>query len=219
LANYYRFPTSLDLFFNIAEGKFDKEQLDLKAVFDTSTPRKEPKPDQAGGDNKTQQKPKAKKLLKANEVVLGEDYDDLSYDFARCCSPIPGDEIFGFITVGEGVKIHRTSCPNAIRLMSNYGYRIIKAQWAHSPIKSDQSFLAGVNITGIDSVGVISKITDVVSKDLAVNMKSITVDSHDDGTFAGRIMLFIHDTQHLNILMQRIKSSLPTVNVSRIDVG
>ncbi|MDL5049516.1 bifunctional (p)ppGpp synthetase/guanosine-3',5'-bis(diphosphate) 3'-pyrophosphohydrolase [Oscillatoria amoena NRMC-F 0135] len=219
LANYYRFASSLDLLYSIATGKFDKDKLDLVNVFDSinNPQRKESKQEQvATGVVKPSKKPKVRA---ANEIILGDDYDDLPYDFAKCCSPIPGDEIFGFITVGEGVKIHRTSCPNAIRLMSNYGYRIIKAQWAHSPIKSEQSFLAGVHITGIDSVGVISKITDVVSKDLAVNMKSITVESHEDGTFDGRIMLFISDTEHLNTLIQRIKVALPTVNVNRIDVN
>lgn len=221
LANYYRFPSSLDLFYAVASGKFDKEKLDLASVFDNIniSARRELKSEyQPDLPNKTTVSKKSR-LRKADEIILGDEYDDIPYDFARCCSPIPGDEIFGFITVGEGVKIHRTTCPNAIRLMSNYGYRIIKAQWAHSPIKSDQAFLAGVHITGIDSVGVISKITEVVSKDLEVNMKSITVDSHDDGTFAGNIMLYIHDTQHLNTLMQKIKDSLPTVKVSRIDVN
>lgn len=219
LANYYRFPSSLDLFYAVATEKFDKDKLDLAFVFNPKNKldKKEGKPaptlkEQAKGS-------KPSKVRRANEIILGDDYDDIPYDFAKCCSPIPGDEIFGFITVGEGVKIHRTTCPNAIRLMSNYGYRIIKAQWAHSPIKSDKAFLAGVQVTGIDSVGVISKITDVVSKDLAVNMKSITVESHDDGTFAGKIMLFINDTQHLDTLLQRLKGALPTVQVSRIDVS
>lgn len=219
LATYYRFPSSLDLFYAIATEKFEKDKLELSFVFDPKNKilKKESK------GNPSQEEPsksgKANKVRSANEIILGDDYDDMPYDFAKCCSPIPGDEIFGFITVGEGVKIHRTNCPNAIRLMSNYGYRIIKAQWAHSPIKSDKAFLAGVQVTGIDSVGVISKITDVVSKDLAVNMKSITVESHEDGTFAGKIMLFINDTQHLDTLLQRIKGTLPTVQVSRIDVN
>lgn len=221
LASYYKFPSPLDLFYAIATGKFDKDKLELEVVFDrTNTPhQKESKPEVPEGDKETTKTRATEKVRRANEVILGDDYDDMPYDFAKCCSPIPGDEIFGFITVGEGVKIHRTSCPNAIRLMSNYGYRIIKAHWAHSPIKSDKAFLVGISITGIDSVGVISKITDVVSKDLEVNMKSITVDSHEDGTFAGKIMLYIIDTQHLNTLMMRIKTTLPTVKVSRVDVN
>lgn len=221
LATYYKFPSPLDLFYAIASGNFDKDKLALEIVFDrTNTPtQKEAKPETHESDKETSKNRNTEKIRRANEVILGDDYDDMPYDFAKCCSPIPGDEIFGFITVGEGVKIHRTSCPNAIRLMSNYGYRIIKAHWAHSPIKSDKAFLVGISLTGIDSVGVISKITDVVSKDLEVNMKSITVDSHEDGTFAGKIMLYIIDTQHLNTLMMRIKTTLPTVKVSRVDVN
>lgn len=218
LASYYKFPSTLDLFYAVATEKLDKEKLDLKEVFDPKTKK------QKTGDyellNKTKKsKKKSGEGLKSNEVILGDNFEDLPYDFAKCCSPIPGDEIFGFITIGEGVKIHRTSCPNAIRLMSNYGYRIIKAQWAHSPIKSDKEFLVGVSISGIDSVGVISKITEVVSNNLSVNMKSITVDSHEDGTFAGKLMLYINDTQHLDTLMSKIKQALPTILVSRIEVN
>ncbi len=217
LASYYKFLSSLDLFYAVATEKLDKDKLDLKFVFDPKNKiqKKDGRPSSHDGDSNK----RAKKNLKNNEVILGDDFDDLPYDFAKCCSPIPGDEIFGFITIGEGVKIHRTSCPNAIRLMSNYGYRIIKAQWAHSPIKSDKGFLVGVSISGIDSVGVISKITEVVSTNLAVNMKSITVDTHEDGTFAGKLMLFISNTQHLDTLMTKIKAALPTILVSRIDVN
>lgn len=219
LATYYRFPSSLDLFYAIATEKFEKDKLELAFVFDPKNKILKKETKNAPSQDEPNKAAKGNRVRSANEIILGDDYDDMPYDFAKCCSPIPGDEIFGFITVGEGVKIHRTNCPNAIRLMSNYGYRIIKAQWAHSPIKSDKAFLAGVQVTGIDSVGVISKITDVVSKDLAVNMKSITVESHEDGTFAGKIMLFINDTQHLDTLLQRIKGTLPTVQVSRIDVN
>ncbi len=219
LATYYRFPSSLDLFYAIATEKFEKDKLELSFVFDPKNKALKKEAKDTAAHQETEKNKKAGKVRSSNEIILGDDYDDMPYDFAKCCSPIPGDEIFGFITVGEGVKIHRTNCPNAIRLMSNYGYRIIKAQWAHSPIKSSKAFLAGVQVTGIDSVGVISKITDVVSKDLAVNMKSITVESHEDGTFAGKIMLFINDTQHLDTLLQRIKGTLPTVQVSRIDVN
>lgn len=216
LASYYKFSSSLDLFYAVATEKLDKEKLDLKLVFDPKTKNLKPEGRPSSNDFKNKKQGKG---LKSNEVILGDNFDDLPYDFAKCCSPIPGDEIFGFITIGDGVKIHRTSCPNAIRLMSNYGYRIIKAQWAHSPIKSDKEFLVGVHISGIDSVGVISKITEVVSNNLSVNMKSITVDSHDDGTFAGKLMLYINDTQHLDTLMNKIKAALPTILVSRIEVN
>jgi GTP pyrophosphokinase len=216
LATYYKFASSLDLFYAVATEKLDKDKLDLKLVFD---PKNKLQRKEGRSSNYKEENKRSKKGLKSNEIILGDDFEDLPYDFAKCCSPIPGDEIFGFITIGEGVKIHRTSCPNAIRLMSNYGYRIIKAQWAHSPIKSDKSFLVGVSISGIDSVGVISKITEVVSNNLSVNMKSITVDTHEDGTFSGKLMLFISDTQHLDTLMNKIKAALPTISVSRVEVN
>jgi guanosine-3',5'-bis(diphosphate) 3'-pyrophosphohydrolase len=150
-------------------------------------------------------------------VLFGDKLEEMDYGFARCCNAIPGDDIIGFITIGEGIKIHRTSCPNAIKLSSNYGYRIIKAQWANSAIKGSEPFLAGIRISGIDDVGVISKITDAISKQLQVNMKSITVES-GKGTFEGKLALYIYDTSHLDTLIHAIKEAVPHIHAVRINV-
>src|SRR5438105_1294925 len=109
-------------------------------------------------------------------VIVGEDLD-LDYSFAKCCNPIPGDDIFGFVTIGEGIKIHRTNCPNGIRLMSNYGYRIIRAKWATSQLKEVRTFPVGIKINGIDNIGILSNITDIISKELQVNIQSLTISS------------------------------------------
>ncbi|MBI1221554.1 MAG: RelA/SpoT family protein [Bacteroidetes bacterium] len=212
LTNYFRFHTSLDLFYAISTEQFDKSKLDLDEVFHQAPHRREVQKHVSGkGPVKT-------KVLSSETVLFGEKMEEMDYGFARCCNAIPGDEIIGFITVGEGIKVHRTNCPNAIKLSSNYGYRIIKATWANTPLKSDKAFLAGIKVTGIDDVGIISKITDTISRELQVNMKSITVESNS-GTFEGKISLFIHDTSHLDTLIQKIKQAVPHSQVIRVNVS
>ena len=160
-----------------------------------------------------QSAPKPKKT-QIDAVLLGDDID-LPYSFAKCCNPIPGDDIFGFVTVGEGVKIHRINCTNAIGLMSNYGYRIIRAKWANVESKS-HAFITTIKVSGIDSVGIVSSITDIISKQLQINMHSIQVSSKE-GTFEGSIELEVFDTIHLEELMNKIKASSPLIKVSRVD--
>lgn len=146
-------------------------------------------------------------------LLIGEDMDKIDYTLAKCCNPIPGDDVFGFVTINEGIRIHRTSCPNAVELMSNYGYRIIKAKWTS---QHELAFLAGLRITGADRVGIINDITKVISNELKVNMRSITVDTVD-GVFEGNIMLFVHDTSHLDKLITKLKKVQGIVNIARFD--
>lgn len=211
LTNYFRFTNSLDLFFAISNDQFDKSRLDLEAIFHQAPHLKEAQKHVAGT------KALKTKVFSAETILFGEKMEELDYSFTKCCSAIPGDEIIGFITVGEGIKVHRTNCPNAIKLSSNYGYRIIKASWANTPVKSEKAFLAGIKVTGIDDVGIISKITDTISKQLQVNMKSITVESHS-GTFEGILTLYIYDTAHLDTLIQKIKEAVPHTQVVRVNV-
>jgi len=146
-------------------------------------------------------------------LLIGEDMDVIDYQLAKCCNPIPGDDVFGFVTVNEGIKIHRTTCPNAAELMSNYGYRVIKAKWTS---QKEIAFLAGLKIIGTDRVGLISDITKIISTELKVNMRSITVDS-ESGIFEGSIMLFVNDTIHLNLLMEKLRKVNGVVKVNRFD--
>jgi GTP pyrophosphokinase len=156
------------------------------------------------------------KKIKSEEVdtlLIGEDLQKIDYKLSTCCNPIPGDDVFGFVTVGEGIKIHRTSCPNATKLMSNFGYRIVKARWNS---QKQLAFLTGLNITGIDDVGLINKITTIISNDFKVNMRSITVDSHE-GIFDGSIMVYVNDTHHLNELIAKLKQVNGVTDVRRFD--
>ena len=149
---------------------------------------------------------------KTDELIIGEN-DKLDYKFAPCCNPIPGDDIFGFITINDGIKIHRNKCPNARQLMANYAYRIIRASWRGQEY---EEFLTGMVFTGIDDVGLVNKITNIISADLNVNMKSISFDSHD-GIFEGRVMAYVRDTEHLDNLMNTLLEVDGINSIERID--
>ncbi|MCH7411047.1 bifunctional (p)ppGpp synthetase/guanosine-3',5'-bis(diphosphate) 3'-pyrophosphohydrolase [Belliella sp. DSM 111904] len=148
-----------------------------------------------------------------DQLLIGEDMDVVDYILAKCCNPIPGDDVFGFVTVNEGIKIHRTSCPNALELLSNHGNRVIKAKWTS---QQEIAFLAGLRIVGTDRVGLINDVTKVISNELKVNMRSITVDS-DAGIFEGTIKLYVHSTQHLEKLVGNLSKVEGIIKITRFD--
>ena len=149
---------------------------------------------------------------KNTNLVIGDSMESLDYKIASCCNPIPGDNIFGFVTVSDGIKIHRQNCPNAITLMSNYAYRIIKAKWTNAEVIS---FLAAIKIIGIDQVGLVNDVTKVISSEYNVNMRSISFDT-DDGTFEGTIKVYVNDTTHLTELMRKLRAIDGVTNVNRV---
>lgn len=146
-------------------------------------------------------------------LIIGDNLTKIIYKLSPCCNPISGDDVFGFITINEGIKIHRVNCPNALQLMSNYAYRIVKARWTS---QEQISFLSGIKITGIDEVGLVNNITKIISSELNVNMRSLNFDTHD-GIFEGRIMLFVHDSEHLTNLIKKLKKVNGVLSVSRIN--
>ena len=211
LLAYYKIPSSMELFYRLAKDVIDiqdlRDFLQDKGTIKAKTPQRiEP-----------QSLEQIVKTVRGSSdlLVIGENLDKIDYKLSPCCSPIPGDDVFGFITINEGIKIHRVSCPNAIQLMSNYAYRIVKAKWTN---QQQIAFLAGVRMTGIDEVGVVSKISKVISSELKVNMRSIGIESND-GIFEGTIMLFVHDTHHLDKLIKKLKEIHGILTVSRIDGG
>jgi len=215
LVHYFKLRNSFELYYNIGTGAMDKTEVLNGLKFFEST-------DKLGQGRNGTHKPtpaiNGKKITPKNPdmVVIGED-TDLDYSFAKCCNAIPGDDIFGFITIGDGIKIHRTNCPNGIRLMSNYGYRIIRAKWATDQLKEIRTFPAGIKLIGIDSIGIVSNITDIISKELQVNIQSITVSSIA-GAFEGSIILFIYDLSHLEKLIDKIKEIKGIDSVTRFHV-
>ena len=209
LVRYFKMQSQLDLYYSIQKELIPQEKLTIANIINKKIALVPPKPQ---AEHVAKPQPSRK-----GEIVVGEE-NDLPYSLAKCCNPIPGDDIFGFITIGEGVKIHRTNCPNAVSLMSNYGYRIIKAQWRSTDVKHETKFLAGIRIVGIDDVGIVSSLSEIISKNMGVNMKAITIESHD-GTFEGTISVYVEDTKHLDDLIKNIKGKHANMDVFRIDLG
>lgn len=158
---------------------------------------------------------KVKETLKQNAdlLIMGEDSSKIKYSYASCCNPIPGDDVFGFITVSEGVKIHRINCPNAVQLMSKYNYRIVKTKWSQS---KEISFLTGFRISGIDGLGLINKMTKIISEDYNVNIRSISIES-EDGIFEGIVKLYVMDIEQLETLINNIKKLDGVIDIKRIE--
>lgn len=155
--------------------------------------------------------------LKHNVILISGEPEN-NYTLAKCCNPIPGDDIFGFVTIGEGIIIHRTNCPAGIRLMSNYGYRIVEAKWLHKQLEDFQPFQVGIRIIGIDSMGMLNVITDIMSKEMKVNMRHITASTRA-GSFECSITAEVFDTTHLENLLKRLKNieGIETVHRFHVD--
>lgn len=211
MMKFYKLKTVSDLYYQVANEMIDRTKMDIETIL-LGEKNKVPEP----VPNPVRTKPAAQ--LPNDAIILSENEANMEYSFAKCCAPIPGDDIFGFVTVGEGVKIHRTSCSNAVALMSNYGYRIIKAKWANFEKDKQKAFLSSIKVSGIDSVGIVSLITDIISKQLQINMKSISINSHE-GMFEGNIMLEVHDTRQLENIMTAIKNSSELITVNRVDLN
>jgi GTP pyrophosphokinase len=214
LCAYFKKPSALDLYYGVAVGNIDLKELKSFTVHGDklSQPPKEIKLDSKAllseDEVKTHKQAKGAEL-----IIFGESSDRIKYKLAQCCQPIPGDDVFGFITTGEGLKIHRTDCPNAAQLLANYGHRVVKTKWAKN---KEISFLSGVRITGLDDVGVIQKITHIISGVLKMNMRSISIDSKD-GIFEGNIMVYVHDREELDQLCQELGNLNGINKVERLE--
>jgi GTP pyrophosphokinase len=149
----------------------------------------------------------------AELIIFGESSDRIVYNLANCCKPIPGDDVFGFVTTGKGLAIHRTNCPNAAKLMANFGHRVVKTKWAKN---KEISFLTGLKIVGLDDVGVVNKITNLISGELKINIAALTIEANE-GIFQGNIKLFVHDKEELDELVTRLKNLKGIEKVDRYD--
>ncbi len=155
------------------------------------------------------------KKVKGNDTLLiGDDLQEIDFTLSRCCDPIPGDDVFGFLTINEGIKIHRNRCPNAQQLLSNYGNRVIKARWAS---QIEQSYLVTIKLEGIDRVGMIQDISKVISGELLINMRGLSVETFD-GIFEGNIKVYVFDTKHLDILIDKLGQIEGMNKVSRAQI-
>ncbi|MFC5409694.1 RelA/SpoT family protein [Larkinella bovis] len=217
LRAYFGSKTSNDFFYRVGKGHIDIQELKR---FKSDKEAKENRQNKLNTDTLQDGKQFEKELKKihgeradADMLLIGEDMDRIDYTLAKCCNPISGDDVFGFVTVNEGIKIHRTTCPNAVELMSNHGNRIIKAKWTS---QRDLAFLAGLRITGTDRVGLVNDVTKIISNELHINIRSITIDSKD-GIFEGTLKLYVHNTRHLEELMKKLEKVDGVVKVARFD--
>ncbi len=200
LVIFFKLKTSLDLFYRMGIGTIDNTALKEYAASRSNAlvsffKNKMKKPSIAEDLSKDE--------ITSNydQLVFGKDEEKLEYNLANCCNPIPGDDVFGFITVADGIKVHKKDCPNAIQLQSNYAYRIISAKWIDS---SQEEFKAIIKLTGLDDLGLVSEITREISKNLHVNMRNISFQSNES-VFEGKITVIVKNKTILKKLMDHLK--------------
>ena len=214
LVAYYKLPSHLDLHYNIATKKNDLKELKLFQVIGDKI--EAPKPIQTSSDTEPVVFDPAQKTYNKKDtelIIFGESSDKIQYSLGKCCNPIPGDDVFGFVSTGKGLIIHRTNCPNATQLLANYGHRVVKTKWAKN---KEISFLTGLRIVGLDDVGVVNKITNIISGELKINIAALTIES-TEGLFQGTIKVYVHDKDELELLVDKIKSLNGIQRVDRFD--
>jgi len=211
LTTFYKLPSSLDLYYQISVKNIDlKELKEFNILGDKLEP---PKPVRPINEPKSESSGSSISKKDSELIIFGESSDRIVYNLANCCKPIPGDDVFGFVTTGKGLTIHRTNCPNATKLMANYGHRVVKTKWAKN---KEISFLTGLKIVGLDDVGVIHKITNLISGELKVNISAMTIEAKE-GLFFGNIKVYVHDKEELEELVGRLKKLPGIETVDRYD--
>jgi len=213
VAVFYKLSSHLDLLYRIAIKTIDLKEL--KEFLVIGNRLEQPKPTIIEKVDSVYDPNQAKPLTKKDTelIIFGESSDQIQYELAKCCKPIPGDNVFGFVSIGKGMVIHRTNCPNAPQLMANYGHRIVRTKWAKN---KEISFLTGLKIIGMDDVGVINKITTIISGDMRINIAGLSIES-DSGLFEGMIKIFVHDKEELEELVERLKRLKGIQSVDRFD--
>ncbi|MEZ4858127.1 MAG: RelA/SpoT family protein [Flavobacteriaceae bacterium] len=211
LVNYFKLKTSLDLFYRVGAGIIDNQMLkDFAAsrsnAFMSFFKNRIRKPSAPEDLNKEELS------IKYDQLVFGKEEEKLDYKMSKCCNPIPGDDVFGFVTINEGIKVHKKNCPNAIQLQSNYGYRIIATKWIDS---TQQEFKAVLLISGIDTMGLVNNVTKIISNNLHIDMKSVHFDTNG-GTFTGKIIVMVKNKAILDNLVKNIKKINGIDKVTRV---
>ncbi|WP_289062394.1 RelA/SpoT family protein [uncultured Zobellia sp.] len=211
MVTFFKLKTSLDLFYRVGIGSIDNQMLkDFSSSYSNAfisffknKMRRNPNPLEVQKEEITS---------KYDVLVFGKEEEKLEYKLSQCCNPIPGDEVFGFVSVNEGIKVHKKNCPNAIQLQSNYAYRIISAKWIDS---SQEEFLSEIRLTGIDNLGLVSEITEIISDNMHVNIRNLNF-STDGGTFKGTITVVVKNNGILKKLMANLKKINGIDKVTRI---
>ena len=207
LCSYFKYKTSLDLFFDVGSGALTNTNI-KEFVLNKNSWYQYLKSKIYRKSNKQIEQ---KEEVKFDTLVFGHTEEKLNFTYSKCCTPIPGDHVFGFTTIREGIKIHRHDCPNALRLQSNFAYRILKAKWIDSTNTESIAFL---NIKGIDRVGLVTEVTQILSNNLKINIQSINISSVD-GIFDGLITVVILDKNSLTSVIETLKKAEGITSVKR----
>ena len=210
MMKFFNINASNDLFFKIGNGSIDNKQIKSFAN-DYNSYLGFFKRRISTNDTKIDKISDSVNLLKFDKLVFGKESELLKYSIANCCNPIAGDKVFGFVSVKEGVKVHKKDCPNSISLRSNYAYRIISANWIDS---ENHEFNAKIELSGIDNIGLINSITSLISNTMNVNMNKISFETND-GTFSGLISVEVKNKVILNKLLKKLTSIDGIEKVSR----
>ncbi|KJD33620.1 MFS transporter [Tamlana nanhaiensis] len=213
LVRFFDLKTSLDLFYRVGVGSIDNTMIknfassrsnSIMSYIKNKISRKTP--------IKKEELDKPEITVNYDSIVFGKEEEKLEYKLSNCCNPIPGDAVFGFLTVNEGIKVHKYNCPNAVSLQSNYAYRIMQAKWIDS---TQQEFLVKIVITGIDHIGLVNDITKIISENMHVNMQSISFKSND-GLFSGKVSVIVKNNTIIKTLLQKLKKINGIDKVTRV---
>lgn len=211
LVNYFKLSTSLDLFYRVGIGSIDNAMLKAYAASRSNV--------FVSYIKNRIRKPETPKDIDKDEItsnydmlVFGKEEEKLNYTLANCCNPIPGDAVFGFVTIKDGIKVHKKNCPNALSLQSNYAYRIMQAKWIDS---SQQEYTSQIVLSGLDDIGLVNDVTKVISSNMHVNMKSLSFSS-DDGVFSGKITVVVKNKTMLKKLIDNLKKINGIDKVTRV---
>ena len=211
LVAYFKLKTSLDLFYRVGIGVIDNDKLkDFASSYHNAFLN--------FFKNRIRRTPVSKDIdkdeitTKYDMLVFGKEEEKLNYKLSQCCNPIPGDDVFGFVSVNDGIKVHKKNCPNAISLQSNYAYRIISAKWIDS---TQEEFSVDIQLTGIDNLGLVNDITNIISDNMHVNMRNLNFTA-DGGTFKGKITLVVKNNNIIKKLMDNLKQVEGIDKVTRI---
>lgn len=214
LVNYFKLRTSFDLFYRFGNGAIDNTQLKAFVSQRNSTILNffKTKLRRNSSNNSTSENTE-EITNKYDALVFGKEEEKLDYKLSKCCSPIPGDKVFGFLTINDGIKVHKKNCPNAISLQSNYAYRVMLAKWIDS---TKQDFKIVLHISGVDNSGIVNNVTRIISSNVGVFIHSINISS-DEGVFDGKLSLSVKNSSQLNKLIHRIQKVDGVKTVERVN--
>ena len=211
LQKFFKLSTSLDLFYRVGINtidnamikKFSSSRSNVFISYIKNKIRRKPL------ENETDKQEITKKY---DLLVFGNDEEKLDYKTSTCCNPIPGDNVFGFITINDGIKIHKKNCPNALSMQSNYDYRIIRAKWIDS---TQEEFTVSIDLTGIDKIGLLNNITNVISGNMNINMRKLNLET-DGGVFKGNIIISVKTNNLVNKVIEKLKKLNGIEKVKRL---